>query len=69
MKAKAHGKKVRKEQAGREIRETGRLREHIRELEKKLFCLWGFICTEGLIEEAREYLEENADSDIPFDFE
>lgn len=39
MKAKVHGKKVRKEQVGREIRETGRLREHNRELGKKLFCL------------------------------
>ncbi len=49
-------------------RESERLRERIRWLETDLFCLWEYICSEGLIEEAREYLRENADKGIPFDF-
>ena len=49
--------------------ETGKLREHIRRLETDLFCLWEYICAEGLTEEAREYLIENADKGIPFDLE
>ncbi len=49
--------------------ETGKLRERIRRLETDSFCLWEYICTEGLTEEAREYLMENADKGIPFDLE
>lgn len=49
--------------------ETGKLRERIRRLETDLFCLWEYICTEGLTEEAREYLMENAEKGIPFDLE
>lgn len=49
--------------------ETGKLRERIRRLETDLFCLWEYICTEGLTEEAREYLMENADKGMPFEFE
>ena len=49
--------------------ETGRLRERIRWLETDLFCLWEYICMEGLVEDAREYLMENVGKGIPFDFE
>ena len=49
--------------------ERGKLRERIRRLETDLFCLWEYICTEGLTEEAREYLMENADKGIPFGLE
>ena len=49
--------------------DTERLRGRIRRLQTDLFCLWEYICSEGLIEEAREYLIENAGKDIPFDFE
>lgn len=36
-------------------------------LGRELFFLWEYICSEGLAEEARDYLEENADNWIPFD--
>ena len=49
--------------------EAGRLRERIRWLEADLFCLWEYICMEGLVEDAREYLMENVGKGIPFDFE
>ncbi len=65
----AHGTKILKEQKRRHAQETGQLRERIRGLETDLFCLWEYICSENLANEAREYLEENADNDIPFDFE
>ena len=49
--------------------ETVKLRKRIRRLETDLLCLWEYICTEGLTEEAREYLMENADKGMPFDLE
>lgn len=65
----AHGTKILKKQKRRHTQETGQLRERIRGLETDLFCLWEYICSENLANEAREYLEENADNGIPFDFE
>lgn len=49
--------------------DAARLKKRIRYLEKNLFYLWEYICTEGFTEEAREYLMENADKSVPFDFE
>ena len=46
-----------------------RFRKRIRQLEAGLFCLWEYISSEGLAEEAREYLAENADRGVPFSLE
>lgn len=65
----AHKTKVWEKQEKGFERRVGQLRERIHGLETDLFCLWEYICLEGLMEEAREYLMENADKGIPFDFE
>ena len=37
-------------------------------LSRKLFLLWEFLAVEGLCQEAREYLEEHKDEEMPMDF-
>lgn len=37
-------------------------------LSRKLFLLWEFLAAEGLCQEAREYLEEHKDEEMPMDF-
>lgn len=37
-------------------------------LSRKLFLLWEFLATEGLCQEAREYLEDHKDEEMPMDF-
>ena len=37
-------------------------------LSRKLFLLWEFLATEGLCQEAREYLEDHKDEEVPMDF-
>lgn len=44
-------------------------REHIRDLEHELFFLWEYLCSEGLWSEAKEYLEEHEQDEIPFGYE
>lgn len=42
---------------------TTRLKENT----KKMFLLWEFLVSEGLQDDAREYLLEHEDEDIPFE--
>lgn len=37
-------------------------------LSRKLFLLWEFLAAEGLCQEAREYLEDHKDDEMPIDF-
>ena len=37
-------------------------------LSRKLFLLWEFLAAEGLCQEAREYLEDHKDDEMPMDF-
>ena len=37
-------------------------------LSRKLFLLWEFLAEEGLCREAREYLEDHKDDEMPMDF-
>lgn len=37
-------------------------------LSRKMFLLWEFLAAEGLCQEAREYLEEHKDEEMPMDF-
>jgi hypothetical protein len=39
-----------------------------KELSRKLFLLWEFLAEEGLYREAREYLEDHKDDEMPMDF-
>lgn len=39
---------------------------HIHKLERELFHTWAFIMSEGLYSEAKEYLEEHKDEELPF---
>ena len=39
----------------------------LRENTKKMFILWEFLASEGLQDDAREYLLEHEDEDIPFE--
>lgn len=39
-----------------------------KKLSRKLFLLWEFLAVEGLCQEAREYLEEHKDEEMPMDF-
>lgn len=43
-------------------------REHIHDLEHELFFLWEYLCSEGLWNEAKEYLEEHEADAIPFGY-
>lgn len=48
-------------------RRTERKKRRVRKLEITLFSLWEYICTEGLAEEARDYLLMNEGNWYPFD--
>ena len=37
-------------------------------LRREAFYLWMFIAQEGLLEEAREFMEENMDHPVPFEY-
>ena len=55
----------------KELREAkdatpGPVNAHIRKLERELFHTWAFIMSEGLYSEAKEYLEEHKDEELPF---
>lgn len=39
-----------------------------RQLKRTLFWLWEFVCTEGLHEEAEDFLLSHKDADMPFDW-
>ena len=39
----------------------------LQENTRKLFFLWEYLASEGLQDEAREYLLEHEDDDIPFE--
>lgn len=43
--------------------------KRIRTLKRELFYLWMFLSSEGLYEEAREYVEDNKDEEVPFEEE
>ena len=43
-----------------------RATKHIQELEHELFYLWNYLGQEGLWSEAKAYLEDYEDEDIPF---
>lgn len=43
-------------------------RNHIRKLERELFHLWDYVGQEGLWSEAKEYVEERKEMEIPFEF-
>lgn len=63
MKEKGHKKKVLKKRERRYIlREAEQQGRRVRKLEEELSCLWKYIRSEGFLEEAVEYVEENADS-------
>ena len=42
--------------------------EHVRRLEREVFNLWNFIWQEGLGDEAREFVEDHKDEEIPFEW-
>ena len=42
--------------------------DRCRKLERELFHLWNYIWQEGLGNEAREFLEEHMDEEIPFEW-
>lgn len=44
------------------------VREYIHKLEREVFYLWLFLSRENMEGEAREYLNENRDEPIPFEF-
>lgn len=63
MKEKGHKKKVLEKRERRYILREARLQgQRVRKLEAELSCLWKYIRSEGFLEEAVEYVEENADS-------
>lgn len=63
MKEKGHKKKVLEKREMRYILREARLQsQRVRKLEAELSCLWKYIRSEGFLEEAVEYVEENADS-------
>lgn len=63
MKEKGHKKKVLKKRERRYILREAKLQgQRVRKLEAELSCLWKYIRYEGFLEEAVEYVEENADS-------
>ena len=43
-------------------------RHYIRKLQRELFQLWGFVGQEGLWEEAREFVNDHMDEEIPFEW-
>lgn len=68
MKEKRHGKKSLKKRERRYIiREAELQSRYIRKLEADLFCLWKYIYSESLLDEAVEYVEENADNIFSFE--
>lgn len=44
------------------------IKDRIRHLERERFHLWEFIWQEGLGDEAREFMEEHADDQVPFEW-
>ena len=44
------------------------MKEHIQKLERELFHLWEYVSQEGMWSEAKEYVDENADEPIPFEY-
>lgn len=47
---------------------SGIVRDHVRRLERKLFCLWEFVWQEGLGDEAVEFIEDHEDEPVPFEW-
>lgn len=43
-------------------------RRYIRKLQRELFLIWGFVGQEGLWEEAREFVNDHIDEEIPFEW-
>lgn len=41
---------------------------HIRKIERELFHLWGFVGSEGLWEEACEYMVDHRGEETPFEW-
>lgn len=67
MKEKGYKKKVlKKRERGYILREAKLQERRSRKLEAQLSCLWKYIRSEGFLEEAVEYVEENADSIVFF---
>lgn len=67
MKEKRQSKKALKKRERRYIiREAELQSQYIRKLEAYLFCLWKYIYSESLLDEAVEYVEENADNIFSF---
>lgn len=63
MKEKGYKKKVlEKSERMYILREVEKQERRVRKLEAELSCLWKYIRSEGFLEEAVEYMEENADS-------
>lgn len=55
-------------EAGPEKKATGEeYRKHIRKLEREQFHLWEYAGQEGLWSEAKEYVEERREMEIPFE--
>lgn len=44
------------------------IEERIRRLERELFALWNFVWQEGLGEEAREFVNDHKDEEMPFEW-
>ena len=44
------------------------IEDRVRHLERELFHLWEYIWQEGLGDEAREFMEEHKDEEIPFEW-
>ena len=44
------------------------MEEYVKRLEREIFSLWNFIWQEGLGDEAREFVEERKDEEIPFEW-
>jgi len=44
------------------------VKEYIHKLEREVFYLWLFLSRENMEADAREYVEENRDEPIPFEF-
>lgn len=42
--------------------------DHVRRLERELFNLWSFVWQEGLGAEAREFVDERKEDEIPFEW-
>jgi len=43
-------------------------KRYINKLEREVFYLWEFVVQNGEQDEAKEYVEENLDSEIPFEW-